>query len=76
MANIKANKIGVDLTKNLFDVIKEEKKKAKTNNNNIKKPLTDLEKSINERLHPTSKNDEEKIKKLQEKKRREEDAQR
>lgn len=57
MANIKANKIGVDLTKNLFDIMKEDKKKVK-NTKDSKKPLTEIEKSINERLHPTAKNDE------------------
>ena len=58
MANIKANKIGVDLTKNLFDIMKEDKKKVKNNTKDSKKPLTEIEKSINERLHPTAKNDE------------------
>ena len=57
MANIKANKIGVDLTKNLFDIMKEDKKKVK-NTKDSKKPLTEIEKSINERLHPTAKNEE------------------
>ena len=58
MANIKANKIGVDLTKNLFDIMKEDKKKVKNNTKDSKKPLTEIEKSINERLHPTAKNEE------------------
>lgn len=39
MAKIKANKIGVDLTKNFLDVMKEEKKKVK-NSEDGKKPLT------------------------------------
>ncbi len=69
MTKIKANKIGVDLTKNFLDVMKEEKKKVK-NSEDGKKPLTEVEKGINARLHPASNNDEERIKKLQEKKKK------